>query len=89
MALLTRDILAIESGINDIKKMFDVTITKNVKDYLGCRIDMSRKGDIMVYQPHIYKHLAYVDLCIISHSFSNNFPIGLKTLLISISESWN
>ena len=55
--LLTRDILAIESGINNIKKMFNVTITKNVKEYLGCRIDMSRKGEIMVHQPHIYKHL--------------------------------
>ena len=55
--LLTGDALAIESGVNNIKKMFNVTITKNVKEYLGCRIDMSRKGEIMVHQPHIYKHL--------------------------------
>ena len=37
--------------------MFNRTITKNVKEYLGCRIDTSRKGEIMVHQPHIYKHL--------------------------------
>ena len=55
--LLTGDTLAIESGVNDIKKMFNITITKNVKEYLGCRIDMSRKGKITVHQPHIYKHL--------------------------------
>ena len=55
--LLTGDTLAIESGINDIKKMFNVTITKKVEEYLGCRIDTSRKGEIMVHQPHIYKHL--------------------------------
>ena len=55
--LLTGDTLAIESGINDIKKMFNVTITKKVEEYLGCRIDMSRKGEITVHQPHIYKHL--------------------------------
>ena len=55
--LLTRDKLAIESGIDNIKKMFKVTITKNVKEYLGCRINTSRKGEIMVRQPHIYKHL--------------------------------
>ena len=55
--LLTGDALAIESGINNIKKMFNVTFTKNVEEYLGCRIDMSRKGEIMVHQPHIYKHL--------------------------------
>ena len=55
--LLTGDALAIESRVNDIKKMFNVTATKNVKEYLGCRIDTSRKGEIMVHQPHIYKHL--------------------------------
>ena len=55
--LLTGDALAIESGVNNIKKMFNVTITKNVKEYLGCRIDTSRKGEITVHQPHIYKHL--------------------------------
>ena len=55
--LLTGDVLAIESGINSIKKMFIVTITKNVEEYLGCRIDTSRKGKIMVHQLHIYKHL--------------------------------
>ena len=55
--LLTGDTLAIESGINDIKKMFNVTVTKKVEEYLGCRIDTSRKGEITVHQPHIYKHL--------------------------------
>ena len=55
--LLTGDILAIESGINDIKKIFNVTVTKNVEEYLGCRINMSRKGEITVHQPYIYKHL--------------------------------
>ena len=55
--LLTGDTLAIESGINNIKKMFNVTVTKKVKEYLGCRIDTSRKGEITVHQPHIYKHL--------------------------------
>ena len=55
--LLTGDALAIESGVNDIKKMFNITITKNVEEYLGCRIDTSRKGEIKVHQPHIYKHL--------------------------------
>ena len=55
--LLTGDTLAIESGINDIKKMFNVTVTKKVEEYLGCRIDMSRKGEITVHQPYIYKHL--------------------------------
>ena len=54
--LLTGDTLAIETGINNIKKMFNVTVTKKVKEYLGCRIDTSRKGEIMVHQPHIYKH---------------------------------
>ena len=49
--------MTIESGINDTKKMLNITITKNVKEYLGCRIDMSRKGEIMVHQPHIYKHI--------------------------------
>ena len=49
--------MAIESGINDIKKMFNITVTKNVEEYLGCRIDTSRKGEIMVHQPHTYKHL--------------------------------
>ena len=39
------------------KKMFNVTVTKNVEEYLGCRIDTSRKGEITVHQPHIYKHL--------------------------------
>ena len=29
--LLTGDALAIKSGINNIKKMFDVTVTKNAK----------------------------------------------------------
>ena len=42
--LLTGDILAIEYRVNDIKKMFNVTLTKNVEEYLGCRIDTSRKG---------------------------------------------
>ena len=37
--------------------MFNITITKNVKEYLGCRINTSRKGEITVHQPHIYKHL--------------------------------
>ena len=37
--------------------MFNITITKKVEEYLGCRIDTSRKGEIMVHQPHIYKHL--------------------------------
>ena len=37
--LLTGDTLAIESGINNIKKMFNVTVTKKVEEYLGCRID--------------------------------------------------
>ena len=55
--LLTGDKLAIESGINNIKKMFNVTDTKNVEGYFGCRIDTSRKGEITVHQPHIYKHL--------------------------------
>ena len=55
--LLTGDTPAIESGINDITKMFNVTVTKKVEEYLGCRIDMSRKGEITVHQPHIYKHL--------------------------------
>ena len=55
--LLTRDKLAIESGINNIKKMFNITVTKNVKEYLGCTVYMNRKGEIMVHQPHIYKHL--------------------------------
>ena len=54
--LLTGDALAIESGVNNIKKMFNVTFTKNVEEYLGCRIDTSRKGEITVHQPHIYKH---------------------------------
>ena len=55
--LLTRDKLAIESGTNNIKRMFNVTITKNVEEYLCCRINTSRKGEIMVHQPHIYKYL--------------------------------
>ena len=55
--LLTVDKLAIESGINNIKKMFNITVTKNVEEYLGCRINTSRKGEIMVHQPHMYKHL--------------------------------
>ena len=55
--MLTGDVLAIESGVNNIKKMFNVTITKNVEEYLGCRIHTCRKGKIMVQQPHIYKHL--------------------------------
>ena len=37
--------------------MFNVTVTKNVEEYLGCRIDTSRKEKITVHQPHIYKHL--------------------------------
>ena len=37
--------------------MFNVTVTKNVKEYLGCRIDTSKKGEITEHQPHIYKHL--------------------------------
>ena len=37
--------------------MFNVTITKNIIEYLGCRIDTGRKGEIKVHQPHIYKHL--------------------------------
>ena len=37
--------------------MFNVTVAKNVKEYLGCRIDTSRKGEITVHQPHIYRHL--------------------------------
>ena len=49
--LLTGDTLAIESG------MFNVTVTKKVEEHLGCRIDTSRKGEITVHQPHIYKHL--------------------------------
>ena len=49
--------MAIESGINDIKKKFNVTVTKNVEEYLECRIYTSRKEEIMVHQPHIYKHL--------------------------------
>ena len=32
--LLTGDTLVIESGINDIKKMFNATVTKNVNEYL-------------------------------------------------------
>ena len=55
--LLTGDALAIESGVNDIKKMFNVTITKKVEEYLGCRNGTSRMGEITVHQPHIYKHL--------------------------------
>ena len=57
--LLTEDVLAIESRVNNIKKMFNVTVTKKVEEYLGCRIDTSRKGEITVHQPHIYKHLEY------------------------------
>ena len=49
--------MAIESGINDIKKMFNIAVTKNVEEYLECKIDMSEKGKITVHQPHIYKHL--------------------------------
>ena len=37
--------------------MCNVTVTKKVEDFLGCRIDTSRKGEITVHQPHIYKHL--------------------------------
>ena len=37
--------------------MFNVTVTKTVEEYLGCRIDTSTKGEITVHQPHIYKHL--------------------------------
>ena len=37
--------------------MFNITVTKKVEEYLGCRIDTSRKGEITVHQPHIYKHL--------------------------------
>ena len=39
------------------QNMFNVTVTKNVEEYLGYRIDTRRKGEIMVHQPHIYKHL--------------------------------
>ena len=49
--LLTGDTLAIESRINDIKKMFNVTVTKNVEEYLGCRIDTSRKGKVRYISP--------------------------------------
>ena len=51
-SLLIGDTLAIESGINNIKKMFNVTVTKKVEEYLGCRSDTSRKGEITVHQPH-------------------------------------
>ena len=55
--LLTGDTLAIESAVNDIKKLFNVTVTDRVEEYLGCKIDNSRKGEITIHQPHIYKHL--------------------------------
>ena len=35
--LLTRDTLAIESAVNNIKKRFNVTVTNKVEEYLGCR----------------------------------------------------
>ena len=37
--------------------MFNVSITKDVEEYLGCRIYMEKKGEITVNQPHIYNHL--------------------------------
>ena len=40
-----------------LRRCFNITVTKNVKEYLGCRIYMNRKGEITVHQPHIYKHL--------------------------------
>ena len=55
--LLTGDTLAIESAIRDIKKLFNVTVTNKVEEYLGCKIDTSRKGQITIHQPHIYQHL--------------------------------
>ena len=55
--LLTRDTLTIESAVNDIKKRFNVTVTNKVEEYLGCKIDTSRKGQITIHQLHIYKHL--------------------------------
>ena len=55
--LLTGDKLAIELGINNIKRMFNVTVTKNVEEYLSCGIYTERKGEIKVHRPHIYKHL--------------------------------
>ena len=65
--LLTGDTLAIESAVNDIKKLFNVTVANKVEEYLGCKIDTSRKGEITIHQPHIYKHLEtkfepYLDL---------------------------
>ena len=41
--LLVGDKLAIESGLNNINRMFNVTITKNVIVYLGCRILNEKK----------------------------------------------
>ena len=43
--------------LTTFKKMFNVTVTKKVEEYLECRIDTSRMGKITVHQPHIYKHL--------------------------------
>ena len=44
--LLTGDTLAIESGINNINKMFNITVTKKVEEYLGCRI--CQEGNILI-----------------------------------------
>ena len=40
--LLTGDTLAIESGINNIKKMFNITVTKKLKSTWG--VELIRAG---------------------------------------------
>ena len=43
--------------LTTLRKCLTSLLQKKVEEYLGCRIDMSRKGEITVHQPHIYHHL--------------------------------
>ena len=43
--------------LTTLRKCSMSPLLKKVEEYLGCRIDTSRKGEITVHQPHIYKHL--------------------------------
>ena len=49
--LLVRDEPAIESGINDIKKIFNLSITRDVMEYLSCKINLEKEREMKIHHP--------------------------------------
>ena len=51
--LLVGDEPAIESRINDTDKLFNVTTTREVMEYLGCRINTERRRNNSTSTTHL------------------------------------